>query len=84
MGNTCNIDNSTVGNKSKCNVAVALTVGVEVFGFAVVMLEGFGQRDALSCFSNTDAKCADGVNHIGMFDHESDWVNVVRGEEESE
>ena len=44
----------------------------------MVMLEGFGQRDALRCFCNADAKCADGVNHIGMFDHKSDWVNVVQ------
>lgn len=72
------VDNSTVGNKSKCNVAVALTIGVEVFGFAMVMLKGFGQRDALRCFCNTDTKCSDGVNHIGMFDHEPDWINVVQ------
>ena len=44
----------------------------------MVMLEGFGQRDALCCFSNADAKCADGVNDIGMFDHESYRVNVVQ------
>ena len=71
------VHNCSVRHKGKRNVTVALTIFVQIFSLAVMVLKCFRENDALSSFSDTDTKCSNSVDDVGVFNHQPNWVNVV-------